>query len=114
MELSDYQTRAHSTAVWVERDLGIDPIVYCTLKLAGEAGEVADKVGKLFRDYDGLVNRTGSQTTSLLLELGDVLWYIANLAQLLGSSLDQVALMNLAKLAERKDRGTLRGSGDTR
>jgi NTP pyrophosphatase (non-canonical NTP hydrolase) len=111
-DLDDYQERAWQTAVWSDRDLGIPPMVYCTLKLTGEAGEFSEKLGKLYRDHGGEL--TDEQTDLMARELGDVLWYVANLARLLGFSLADIASMNLRKLADRKARGTLRGDGDTR
>lgn len=87
--------------------------MYPILKLAGEAGEFVEKIGKIIR------NRTDSEGTNidrvdLLLELGDVLWYINACAFELGYSLDEVATANLHKLRMRKENGTLRGSGDHR
>ncbi len=112
MTLDDYQTRARSTALYPESAR----VLYPTLKLAGEAGEVAEKLGKFMRD-EGFVPGTplsGAQVDALSKELGDVLWYVANLAADLDLSLDEVAQRNLAKLQSRKDRGVIHGSGDER
>lgn len=87
-------------------------IMYCALKLNGEAGEVAEKVGKALRDDRSLI--TDERRLALIIELGDVLWYIANLADELSVSLDEVARQNLNKLADRKARNVLHGSGDNR
>src|SRR5690606_29448658 len=99
---------------------------YVALKLNGEAGEVAEHVGKAIRD-EGFLNDPGltgkfladeemvaSRRDSVIKELGDVLWYIAAAASELGISLDEVAEMNIAKLNDRKERGVLGGSGDNR
>lgn len=117
MELNDYQEAAMSTAVYPY--LGAN-LLYPALKLAGEAGEVAEKVGKLVRDRHYLIGEnihmllTDSEKVPLLKELGDVLWYIAVMADELGFTLEQVAQQNVDKLAWRQKMGTLQGSGDER
>jgi NTP pyrophosphatase (non-canonical NTP hydrolase) len=88
------------------------PIVYPTLGLANDAGEVAGKVKKLFRDHGGLI--TEDDRAALTLELGDVLWYLAELCTQLGLSLEVVAAMNIEKLRGRQARGTLGSDGDSR
>lgn len=97
---------------------GVDHnLVYPALKLCGEAGEIAEKVGKLWRDTGRKAgeNLTADEREGLLKELGDVLWYINALASLeLDSSLDEVAALNIEKLTSRHERGTLAGSGDDR
>lgn len=85
---------------------------YAVLGICGEAGEIAEKVKKMVRDHGGRL--TKSMTRKLLLELGDELWYVNALARDLGSSLEEIAAMNIRKLRSRKKRGTLRGSGDGR
>lgn len=85
---------------------------YPALKLCGEAGEVAEKIGKTIRDDNGQLSDQTRE--AILLELGDVLWYVAALSHDLGSSLEQVAVMNLHKLRGRAARGVIGGSGDTR
>ena len=107
MTLNEYQTAALSTSLGTV--IG-HPIVYPTLGLAGEAGEFAGKVKKLFRDGD----LTNDRHEALQDELGDVLWYVAEIASRLGVTLDSVAARNVAKLASRKARGTIKGSGDKR
>lgn len=109
MHLNDYQQDSGSTARYPDRGSNL---IYPTLGLAGEAGEVAEKVKKLIRDRDGLVDDNVRQ--DLALELGDVLWYVAQLSTELGLSLDAVAQMNLDKLKSRAQRGTLQGDGDHR
>lgn len=86
--------------------------VYPTLGLVGEAGEVAEKVKKIFRDNNGELD--AERKTVLEKELGDVLWYLAQLATELGLSLDDIAKNNIAKLQSRKERGMLHGDGDSR
>lgn len=108
LELDEYQKRAKKTAVFPKK-MGI---FYCTLALNGEAGEVAEKVKKCIRDSDGIF--TIETKHNIALELGDVLWYLANLAHQVGYTLQEVADMNLLKLASRKKRGKIKGSGDSR
>jgi NTP pyrophosphatase (non-canonical NTP hydrolase) len=109
MDLNAYQHGARQTARYP--DVGANPI-YPTLGLCGEAGEVADKVKKVLRDQNGCFSDAVKQ--SLLLELGDVLWYVAQLASELGFELDQIAEANLEKLASRAARNVISGSGDHR
>lgn len=88
------------------------PIAYPTLGLTNEAGEVAGKVKKIFRDRGGIV--TDGDREALTLELGDVLWYLAELCTQLGVDLSDVAAANIRKLEDRTARGTLAGDGDHR
>ncbi len=109
MEFNNYQKEARKTAMYP--DLG-NNFVYPTLGLAGEAGEVAEKIKKVIRDGNGIV--TDEKKEELSKELGDVLWYVANLAEELGLGLDLIAQKNLEKLRSRQDRGKLKGDGDNR
>ena len=109
MDLSDYQRRSRATAVYP--DAGAN-LTYPALGLCGEAGEVAEKVKKAIRDDGGLL--TAARRDALAGELGDVLWYVAQVATEAGLDLDAVASENLAKLASRAQRGVLGGSGDSR
>jgi NTP pyrophosphatase (non-canonical NTP hydrolase) len=112
MTLDEYQAQARTTAIYPEAAR----VLYPTLKLAGEAGEVAEKLGKLMRD-EGLLPGAGlskEQRDALAKEIGDVLWYVANLAADLGLSLEAIGRTNLDKLASRRDRGVIGGSGDDR
>lgn len=106
MTLDEYQAAARRTAVYPM------PIVYPALGLAGEAGEVAEKVKKMLRDDGGVM--TDARKDALIKETSDVLWYVANMAADLGVPLSEVAAVNLAKLADRKARGVLKGEGDER
>ena len=109
MDLNAYQDAARLTAIYP--DVGNNPI-YPTLGLSGEAGEVADKVKKVLRDRNGQFD--DSVRAEIALELGDVLWYVAQLASELGYELEDVANQNLQKLRDRSSRGQLKGSGDHR
>lgn len=108
MELNDYQTKALSTVIYNENY----KILYPTLGLAGESGEVADKVKKILRDYNGTFN--SDQKSEIMKEIGDVLWYVAVLASDLGYSLEEVANYNISKLMSRQNRNVIKGSGDNR
>lgn len=112
MTLSEYQERARSTARYPEEAA----LLYPVLKLSGEAGEVAEKLGKLMRDDGWLPGRELDEAAreALAKELGDVLWYVASVAADLGTTLDEVARTNLAKLEDRARRGVIHGSGDER
>ena len=109
MDLNQYQQGARATARYPE--VGSNPI-YPTLGLCGEAGEVADKVKKVLRDRQG--SFSPEVIADLQLELGDVLWYVAQLATELGLELEQIAQNNLDKLASRAARNVIGGSGDRR
>ncbi|NDJ54830.1 MAG: nucleoside triphosphate pyrophosphohydrolase family protein [Chloroflexi bacterium] len=109
MTFDEYQEQASQTAQYP--NMGANPI-YPTLGLAGEAGEVAEKVKKVLRDREGEFDEAA--VAAIKKELGDVLWYVARLAAELGLSLEEVAQANLAKLADRKQRSAIQGSGDDR
>lgn len=106
MEFNEYQKRAATTAVY-DRKKAIE---YLALGLAEEAGEVAGKFAKVFRGDKTLA----TQSTEIYKELGDVLWFVANLSREMGWDLSNVAAANLSKLADRQARGVLKGSGDNR
>ena len=108
MELSEYQqlsrrTAAYPRAAW---------LAYPALGLAGEAGEVAEHAKKAIRDDGGTVG--DERRAAMAKELGDVLWYVAQIATELGLDLEDVARANLEKLSSRQRRGVLSGSGDER
>jgi len=105
-----YQDKAQETAIYPKEN-NLD-LIYTTLGLAGEAGEIANKVKKIIRDDAGVLK--SDVEDALRDELGDVLWYVAGVAKALNISLDEIAFRNLAKLQSRKDRGKIGGSGDTR
>jgi|TARA_Y100000310_G_scaffold341834_2_gene442381 NTP pyrophosphatase (non-canonical NTP hydrolase) len=111
MEFDEYQTKTKETAIY-PRDNPIMALSYATLGLAGEAGEIANKVKKIIRDNKGEL--TQEVKDKLSAELGDVLWYISALATELDASLNDVADKNIQKLFSRKERGVLQGSGDNR
>jgi len=104
---TDYQQMARRTALYPPED----GIIYTTLGLVGESGEIAEKVKKVIRDKDGNFEEVHED---LAKELGDVLWYVANLAFELDFDLGEIAAMNLQKLSDRQNRGQIQGDGDNR
>lgn len=131
LTLDEYQEAAHSTSLVVEgvqsladRVLGSDQmngysvlvdygsLAYATLKLNGEAGEVAELIGKALRDDGGVISM--ERSANLEKEVGDVLWYVAELCTIMGWSLSELASKNLEKLSKRQSEGTLKGSGSDR
>lgn len=109
LTLKDYQQAALKTARGHEKH---DEIFHLVLGLTGEAGEIAEKFKKLVRDKNSDIQQLDLNDMSK--ELGDVLWYLAVLADFLGMSLEDIAQTNLAKLADRQKRDALSGSGDNR
>lgn len=109
MTLNEYQAGAAATRT--EETYGA-PIIYPTLGLTGEAGEVADKVKKVIRDNKG--EFTPEKVKEIAYEVGDVLWYVSQLAADLGYSLEEIARMNLEKLAKRNKEDKIHGNGDHR
>jgi len=129
----EYERAALDTAVYPGQGTALG-LMYVALKMNGEAGELAEHVGKAVRD-DALLAHTMSYSKRteatpdvfcqggelapdrralLRKEVGDVLWYLAATARELGTTLSEIALGNIAKLADRKARGALGGSGDER
>jgi len=118
MNFNEYQTFTKSTAKYhaiFQQRFGEgngSEYLYGALGLNGEAGEVADKIKKLFRDQGGVVDRAFKD--ELKKELGDVLWYLARLADDFGIPFEEVASGNVEKLSSRKARGVIHGEGDNR
>ena len=107
-DFNSYQRSATKTAVYPPEH----KILYPALGLAGEAGEVANKVKKVMRD--GVENQPDNWKEQIASEIGDVLWYCAALATDLNMQLGMIAALNEKKLRDRYDRGKLNGSGDNR
>jgi NTP pyrophosphatase (non-canonical NTP hydrolase) len=108
MDLSEYQRLSRRTAEYPREAW----LAYPTLGLASEAGEVAGQAKKAIRDDGGSV--TDERKAAMSKELGDVLWYVAQIATELGLDLNKIAEQNLEKLISRQQRGVLSGSGDDR
>jgi NTP pyrophosphatase (non-canonical NTP hydrolase) len=111
LDFDKYQEDSSLTAIYPGSGelLGL---TYVTLGLCSEAGEIAGKVKKIIRDDDGQINQ--AKADALAAEVGDVLWYVAQLAEELNRRLNGIAEENLDKLNSRKERGVIGGSGDTR
>lgn len=113
MHFDEYQEVSESTAIYPEAGSGsFNAVSYTVLGLSNEAGEVAGKLKKVWRDNEGKIGK--AEEAELQKELGDVLWYLAAVANELGVSLNDVATQNLHKLLDRKQRGVIGGSGDNR
>jgi NTP pyrophosphatase (non-canonical NTP hydrolase) len=104
-----YQDKADETAIYPNKG---DNLYYPALGLAGEAGEVCEKVKKIMRDKGGVLSE--ADAIELSKELGDVLWYLSALACEINVALSTIAEENVEKLHSRKERGMLQGSGDNR
>lgn len=115
MDLDEYQEDAATTAIYPRKGEAMG-LVYTGLKLSGEAAEVGQLIGKAIRDTDFL--QTGKLEPEvrqkIAEELGDVVWYVSEIASQINYYLSEVAQINLEKLQGRKERGTLQGSGDDR
>jgi len=109
MDFSVYQSASNTTAHYPK---GNEGIYYLALGLVSEAGEVAGKVKKTIRDNNSVFDE--DQQTRICAEIGDVLWYCAQLAEQLGVDLNDIARFNLSKLAARQAAGTISGDGDNR
>lgn len=108
MKLNDYQKMALETAIYPNEY----KVIYPALGMAGEAGEVADKVKKIIRDNNSKIDN--EKALEIVKEIGDVLWYCATMANDLGFDLETIAKMNYQKLHSRQQRGVIGGNGDNR
>lgn len=109
MELNEYQQAALRTAAPKNKR---NELFHLLLGLVGETGEIAEKAKKIVRDNDSDFSQWDVE--DLTKELGDTLWYVAVIADHFGIPLDDVAQLNIAKLADRQRREVLGGSGDDR
>lgn len=110
MQLNEYQKKALSTAVYPKKY----KVIYPAIGLGNEAGEVLGKIKKWMRGDDGKGKMSAERKEKLMDEMGDVLWYLAVLAEDLEVSLDDIAKGNVNKLQLRKVKGKLKGDGDKR
>lgn len=109
MNFQEYQEQSRKTAVYPR--VG-DNFVYPVLGIAGESGEVSEKIKKVLREKNGMIDEEAKQ--EITKELGDLLWYMSQLASELCISFDEVAQKNITKTQSRMERGTLLGNGDNR
>lgn len=113
MNFNDYQDRIIEFDVGTSAQDNLSPgWLYYVLGIAGESGELMEKVKKLFRDHNGELSP--ERIEEITYEMGDILWYMARFADNLGIQFDYVAYKNIEKLASRKKRNTLHGNGDNR
>jgi len=111
MEMDEYQKLASRTGFYNQPDQNY-VLMYLCMGLAGETGEVIEKVKHVIRDKGGELS--DEKRELLKKEIGDVLWYAAELSRQLGLSLNDVAALNIQKLADRAARGVIKAEGDTR
>lgn len=109
MDFNQYQSESRKTAVYPDKG---NNYVYPVLGLVGEAGEVAEKIKKIIRDDGGTISPEKKE--EIKKELGDVLWYMAQLSTELDIEFEDVAQANLEKLLSRLERNKIAGSGDDR
>ena len=109
LKAAEYQSHACETAIFPKHQA----MEYLTLGLTGEAGEIANKVKKFIRD-GASKDEYLAKRIEIGYEIGDVMWYCAVLADELDMNLGHIMEKNLEKLADRKKRGALSGSGDNR
>lgn len=113
MELNEYQEKAAKYDLFrTSLDFNAPGFLEKILGLVGEAGEAADKVKKIIRDKSGYASK--EDRAAIIKELGDVLWYLANVARYLDVSMSEVARINIEKLESRAKRDKLHGEGDER
>lgn len=109
MDFNEYQKLSKQTAFFPKE---IKPFIYIGLGLAGESGEVVEKIKHVIRDKQGVISEEDKK--GIANEMGDLLWYMTQLATELNYPLEKIASMNIEKLFSRKERGTLKGRGDNR
>jgi NTP pyrophosphatase (non-canonical NTP hydrolase) len=122
MDFKEYQKLASQTAIYLDKFKMIyerlpEPVMkYIGLSYTahglGEVGEVQGKIKKILRDQAG--NITDANREDLKKELGDILWYVSAMCSELGLEMEDVAISNINKLFDRKQRDKLTGSGDDR
>ena len=109
MDFKTYQEQSRKTAVYPDKG---NNFIYPTLGLVGESGEVAEKIKKVIRDNESVIDE--NVKSAVMKELGDVLWYLSQLAHELGIPFSKIAELNVLKLRSRHLRNRVRGNGDTR
>jgi NTP pyrophosphatase (non-canonical NTP hydrolase) len=110
MDFGEYQKESKKTDLKVI--INNSSLAYLTLGLSDEAGEVAGKIKKLYRDKNGVLSEEYKK--EIVKELGDVLWYLTQISTNLGVTLEEVAQTNIEKLKARQEKNKLTGNGDNR
>ncbi len=109
MTFNDYQEETNKTAIYPDKG---NNVIYPILGLAGETGEVADKVKKIWRDKNNIISE--EDKLEIKKEMGDILWYLSQLATELQIDFDDVASTNVLKIKSRLERNQINGAGDNR
>lgn len=113
MEFNEYQIRCRETDVGTAAQDSLDPgWLYYVLGIAGETGELIEKIKKLFRDKNGIIDQEFKD--NVIKEMGDIQWYQARLADWFDIEYNIIAKTNIEKLQSRKKRNKLHGDGDNR
>lgn len=116
MTFAEYQKKAHSTAQYPQIFVGESTVssdfIYPALGLAGEVGEVIEKIKKIVRNKNGVIDHKDLECIEP--ELGDVLWYLSEMCSAIGTTLNRVAELNIKKLSDRAKRGVIKSEGDNR
>mgnify|MGYP001486946260 CR=1 FL=1 len=116
--MKEYESANHyqrdSRITWRHIDTGVSPEidVYCVLGLLNEAGELAGKIKKIFRDKNAFVGEDDRE--EIKLEMGDIVWYLTQIATGLGIDLSEILQANIGKITDRQRRGVIGGNGDKR
>lgn len=111
MDFDEYEKLAARTATFTGKQKEY-ALMYLTLGVAGEAGEIAEKIKKILRNDNGAIS--DEKREALKLEIGDVLWYLSQLSRELGFPFSEAAAANIQKLADRAARGVIKSEGDSR
>jgi len=113
MDFDEYQKKTRLTDLGTSAQDNLKPgWLYYALGISGEAGEMTEKIKKLFRDKKGVVDQEFKD--ALIKEMGDVQWYMARLADQFDIGFSHIAETNITKLLSRLERGKLHGDGDNR
>lgn len=109
MTFEEYQKKSRQTAIYPNAG---NNFIYPTLGLCGESGEIAEKIKKVIRDKNGIIDE--ETKIAIQKELGDVLWYLSQIVTELGLNLDEIAQINIEKLQKRLANDKIKGDGDDR
>ena len=111
MDFDEYQRLAEKTATFDPNDR-VYSLMYLSMGLAGESGEVIEKLKKVVRNDGGEMSE--EKRREIAKELGDVLWYLSQFARVLNVPFNEVAEANIKKLSDRAERGVIKSEGDNR
>lgn len=113
MEFYEFEENCHHTDVGTSAQDVMSPgWLYYVLGIAGETGELCEKIKKLFRDKGGIIDDEFKDMVKK--ESGDVLWYLTRLANQFDITLEEIAQANSDKLIDRMKRNVIHGDGDDR